>query len=270
MGLLVSIIQTAWRSFGLLATSVSSVWESSGEPLVIQIVKGHLDTGPSSYGLAEQVMQIIRLLIISCYWFYVFPIRGTTLHCLALLVSLENCGHKYLCALPPTLCKSNKCSYFGVLFPVPSCLPFWYSVTLHERLICMSHSWLSILSTLNSYECAWTAVHCRKATFWPRLRAAVACEYRYKYLEDSLTMCPFSMSIIVGSPPRDFVVLSHVLWLGLQSQGWIPTCGKLITHYVGHTIISLVGMSCWYCSTQRPLLVYWWILTALQLPLSTL
>lgn len=52
---------------------------------------------------------------------------------------------------------------------------------------------------------------------------------------------------------------------GVDSHMW---GGELVTHCIGHAIISLMGTSCWYCSLQRPLLASaLMILTPLQLHL---
>lgn len=66
---------------------------------------------------------------------------------------------------------------------------------------------------------------------WPRLRVALTCEYKQKYLEDSLTTIPFRKPAVVGvSPPvhpQGQWSLEPQSWPGLQYQASSSSKTKL-------------------------------------------
>lgn len=114
----------------------------------------------------------------------------------------------------------------------------WYTLNLGRWL--MSHFWLRIqqlliISALVSLVSALTTAFCKTNLLWPRLRAALIHGYKHNYLEDGLTTCSFSKTIVWIPTPMAYVLQRHGLWSGTcheflpMEQASNPIIKQLVT-----------------------------------------
>lgn len=103
------------------------------------------------------------------------------------------------------------------------------------------HLWVSALTTAHSY----------KRCLWPRLKATLIWRCKLECLEDSLMVCPFSESTVIGSPWSS-INQPTGSWLNLHYQAWVPSretglrSNQKVTGYShhNHATVVTVGTSC--------------------------
>lgn len=78
-----------------------------------------------------------------------------------------------------------------------------YTITHSQQF---DQLWISVL----------TGFHCTQERLWPRLRAALICVYKLKYIENSLIPCTLSETTVVHSPLEPRFSLAFGFWPDLQ------------------------------------------------------
>lgn len=109
----------------------------------------------------------------------------------------------------PSLALTSSCPS-SEMFPEP--WRGWYRYSIKHWAL-NNHSFSAIWPVMSL--CV-NCFHCTQENLWPRLRAALICVYKHKYIENSLIPCTVSETTVVHSPLEPRSSLAFGFWPDLQ------------------------------------------------------